>query len=205
MNNKIRSVLLIISLILYGCSGTQITQNPTIAHEVDIDTPLPPKWTPTNIPQFTSTSTKTPASAKTLTRTPLLTRTITSTSTRSSTATNFPLFLQWVTRNGIVTYETAEWIEDTQYSISHRDMLGCRIETIEGRCLPPSWSRSDDTQTIGNITFNRTRWTQDGVLKLTRLQIPYGFELGFSIPVGNAIESCMRAASKVILTFQAIE
>lgn len=208
MNNKIGPILLIISLVLYGCSDTQRTQNPTITHEVDINAPLPPKWMPTNTPlppegmptntpQFTSTSTKIPTSTKTLTST------ITSTPSITPTETILPPVLTWRNRCGKLTYETAEWIDYYDYYfISHRNINSCRIETIEGRGLDPAWVMSVDTQTIGDITWDRSRWTLDGVLKLTVLRIPLMYEIGYSIWGGSSVYACTRAAEAVLETYQ---
>ena len=205
MNNKIDLILLIISLVLYGCSDTQRTQNPTITHEVDINAPLPPKWMPTNTPlppegmptntpQFTSTSTKIPTSTKTLTSIIIPTPSIT------PTQTIIPPVLTWRSQSGKLTYETAEWIYDG--SLSHVNIDGCHMGTIAGRGLPSDWIMSVDTLTIGDITWDRNRWTLDGVLKLTVLRIPLMDETGYSVWSGSSAYACMRAAETVLETYQ---
>jgi hypothetical protein len=196
MNNKIGPILLIISLVLYGCSDTQRTQNPTSTHEVDINAPLPPKWMPTNTPQFTSTSTEIPTSTKTLTST------ITSTPSITPTETILPPVLTWRNYSGKLAYETAEWIDYDLNLLAHRNIDGCRIETIGGRGLPSGWSPSFDTQTIGGLTWDRVRWSHDGVLKLATFRIPLEDETGYSVWGGISVYACMRAAEAVLETYQ---
>lgn len=220
-------VTLVLSIFLTSCGGAAPTAAPAPSQPpVQPERPTESLIAVTNTPANTSTPLPTSTPAATDTQAPTPTPAFTPTGTPLPTlvlpteATNAPVRQVW---DGMptypgdstpgydfrVTYNPDVWALTTDQfgfpALGNRNLPDCVIAVTSGRGLPPNLSVEHEMVKVGDLNFDISTVSENGVKKFVTITGGDGTIItAFEVDFQNDSEACLNDAMTVLSTLRAV-